>query len=326
MSHISVRSNPPAMAGPPTAAITGWVQNMIARYARWNSAVNSSLVSFLMVLMKSRSKPAENIFSPPVSTTTWTSSFTLSSLNVASSSARTSGERELPLSGRLMVTVATRSVIDRVRYCASMTASCELFDTDILLHNRFGPWRALEYNSRRRLTCLHRCRGKEVREMTTLLTYVSNTGNTRKVAEAIYDELPDEKEIKEISEVSSREGYDLSFIGFPINANGPNPKAAEFLEKSTAGRKIAIFITHGAPAAVLRHFSFQTSTSSCSTGAPDVMKMAILRPAVLFSRNSAALGLGPFAFMGKPMKLRSYPSRLDTSDISLISFSSGSSS
>ena len=83
--------------------------------------------------------------------------------------------------------------------------------------------------------------------MKTLVTYVSNTGNTRKVAEAIYDELPDEKEIKEISEVSSLEGYDLSFIGFPINANGPNPKAAEFLEKSTAGRKIAIFITHGAP-------------------------------------------------------------------------------
>lgn len=105
----------------------------------------------------------------------------------------------------------------------------------------------MEYNSRRRLTCLHRCRGKEVREMKTLVTYVSNTGNTRKVAEAICDELPDEKEIKEISEVSSLEGYDLSFIGFPINANGPNPKAAEFLEKSTAGRKIAIFITHGAP-------------------------------------------------------------------------------
>jgi len=84
--------------------------------------------------------------------------------------------------------------------------------------------------------------------MRTLVTYVSNTGNTRKVADAIFEELPPEKEIKEVSEVTGGlEGYDLVFVGFPINAFGPNPKARDFLEKQTAGHRIAIFITHGAP-------------------------------------------------------------------------------
>ena len=84
--------------------------------------------------------------------------------------------------------------------------------------------------------------------MRTLVTYVSNTGNTKKVADAIFEELPEEKEIKEVSEVTEGlEGYDLVFVGFPINAFGPNPKAREFLEKHTAGFRIAIFITHGAP-------------------------------------------------------------------------------
>ena len=84
--------------------------------------------------------------------------------------------------------------------------------------------------------------------MKTLVTYVSNTGNTKKVADAIFEELPGEKEIKEVSEVTAGlEGYDLTFVGFPINAFGPNPKARDFLEKQTAGHRIAIFMTHGAP-------------------------------------------------------------------------------
>lgn len=84
--------------------------------------------------------------------------------------------------------------------------------------------------------------------MRTLVTYVSNTGNTKKVAAAIFEELPEDKEIKEVSEITGGlDPYDLTFVGFPINAFGPNPKAREFLEKQTSGHRIAIFITHGAP-------------------------------------------------------------------------------
>lgn len=83
--------------------------------------------------------------------------------------------------------------------------------------------------------------------MRTLVTFVSQTGNTRKVAEAIHGEIEGDAELKELSGVDSLEGYDLVFIGFPINAFGPNPAAREFLERNAAGRKLAIFITHGAP-------------------------------------------------------------------------------
>lgn len=82
--------------------------------------------------------------------------------------------------------------------------------------------------------------------MKTLVTYVSQTGNTRKVAEAIYGEL-EGAELKELSEVQTLAGYDLLFLGFPINAFGPNPTAKEFLEGNAAGARLALFVTHGAP-------------------------------------------------------------------------------
>jgi len=81
----------------------------------------------------------------------------------------------------------------------------------------------------------------------TLVTYVSQTGNTKKVAEAIHGELEPGAELKELGEVESLDGYELAFVGFPINAFGPNPAAKEFLEKNAAGSRLAIFITHGAP-------------------------------------------------------------------------------
>jgi flavodoxin len=83
--------------------------------------------------------------------------------------------------------------------------------------------------------------------MKTLVTYMSKTGNTKKVAEAIYDEINGEKEIKEAKDVESLEGYDLTFAGFPIHVYGPDKKAKDFLEKQARGKKIAMFITHASP-------------------------------------------------------------------------------
>lgn len=83
--------------------------------------------------------------------------------------------------------------------------------------------------------------------MKTLVAYVSTTGNTNKVADAIFEVLPDDKEIKELGEVEDLDGYDLVFVGFPIVAFGPNPAARTFLEQKVGGKKIALFITHAAP-------------------------------------------------------------------------------
>lgn len=83
--------------------------------------------------------------------------------------------------------------------------------------------------------------------MKTLVTYFSQTGKTKLVAEAIYDAITGDKEIKEFGEVDSLEGYDLAFIGFPIQAFGPCVAGKDFLAKHAPGRKVALFITHAAP-------------------------------------------------------------------------------
>ena len=80
-----------------------------------------------------------------------------------------------------------------------------------------------------------------------LVAYMPRTGNTRKVAEAIYGAVPQPKEIRRIEHVTSLEGYDLSFLGFPMYASGPNRQAKAFLETHVDGRAIALFITHMAP-------------------------------------------------------------------------------
>jgi len=84
--------------------------------------------------------------------------------------------------------------------------------------------------------------------MKFLVTYASWTGNTRKIAEAIFQELPKEKEIKGFHEVTGLGDYDFIFVGFPIHGFGhPADEARDFLEKFCAGKKVAVFLTHSAP-------------------------------------------------------------------------------
>jgi len=80
--------------------------------------------------------------------------------------------------------------------------------------------------------------------MKVLVAYMSRTGNTKKVAEAIYGAIPQPKEIKRVEDVTSLEGYDLAFLGFPMHDFGPDEQAKTFLEKHVKGRTIALFITH----------------------------------------------------------------------------------
>jgi flavodoxin len=83
--------------------------------------------------------------------------------------------------------------------------------------------------------------------MKVIVTYMSQTGNTKKVAEAIFQELKGKKEIKPMAEVSSLDGYDLAFVGFPLQASGPIGDAKGFLEQHAKGRNLALFITHASP-------------------------------------------------------------------------------
>jgi flavodoxin len=81
-----------------------------------------------------------------------------------------------------------------------------------------------------------------------LVAYMTKTGNTKKIAEAIYGEIREAKTIKPIEEVDSIEGYDLAFLGFPIHQMGPDKKTVKLLETLCVdGRCVVLFITHASP-------------------------------------------------------------------------------
>lgn len=84
--------------------------------------------------------------------------------------------------------------------------------------------------------------------MRVLVAYMSKTGNTKKVAEAILEALDCDKEIMPIDQVVDISGYDLSFLGFPVQRFGPDPKTVRLLQKHCQpGRDVALFVTHAAP-------------------------------------------------------------------------------
>ncbi len=79
----------------------------------------------------------------------------------------------------------------------------------------------------------------------TLVTYFSRTGNTKLVAEAIFDALPGDKIIKPMAEAGDLAPYPLVFAGFPVQTHSLPYPVEIFLKTIPEGRKIALFSTHG---------------------------------------------------------------------------------
>ncbi len=78
-----------------------------------------------------------------------------------------------------------------------------------------------------------------------LVAYTSWTGNTEKVARAIFEALEGDKTIRTLDGVQFLDEYDLIFIGFPVHSHSVPFKIEEFIKKIPAGKKIALFSTHG---------------------------------------------------------------------------------
>jgi len=78
-----------------------------------------------------------------------------------------------------------------------------------------------------------------------LVTYFSRTGNTRKIAEAIHGALDGERDLLPMDKVMDLAHYELIFVGFPVQSHSVPYKAEEFLKSVPAGKKIALFSTHG---------------------------------------------------------------------------------
>ncbi len=81
--------------------------------------------------------------------------------------------------------------------------------------------------------------------MKALVTYYSKTGNTEKLARAIYDAIHFEKDLLPLQNVGSVAGYDIIFIGFPVHAHSVPAKILPFFKKLSEGQNIALFCTHG---------------------------------------------------------------------------------
>jgi flavodoxin I len=81
--------------------------------------------------------------------------------------------------------------------------------------------------------------------MKALVTYYSQTGNTEKLARAIYDAIHIEKELIPIQDLKEAQGYDIIFVGFPVEAHSVPAVFHPFFKNLPAGQNIALFCTHG---------------------------------------------------------------------------------
>jgi flavodoxin len=82
--------------------------------------------------------------------------------------------------------------------------------------------------------------------MNILVAYYSETGNTRRVAEVIFEAIRHaRKTLLAIDQESDLEPYDLVFCGFPVQHHSVPAKMVRFLERLPKGKKLAIFATHG---------------------------------------------------------------------------------
>ena len=81
--------------------------------------------------------------------------------------------------------------------------------------------------------------------MRVLVTYYSDTGNTEKLARAIFDSIPVNREIKPVREMQDTTGFDLVFCGFPVHAHSVPQPSAKFIKTLPDGQHVVFFSTHG---------------------------------------------------------------------------------
>ncbi len=82
--------------------------------------------------------------------------------------------------------------------------------------------------------------------MKHLVVYSSKSGNTKKLADAIFSRLPEPKDISSVQNAPDPSGYDVIAAGFFFQAGQADPEAQKFLKKCKRIPKLFLFATHGA--------------------------------------------------------------------------------
>lgn len=78
-----------------------------------------------------------------------------------------------------------------------------------------------------------------------LIVYSSRTGNTKKVAEALYEFAPEGSVLAKAEEMPSAAGFDVVFAGYWVDRGGPDSQTVDFL-KTIHHQKVVLFETLGA--------------------------------------------------------------------------------
>ncbi len=81
--------------------------------------------------------------------------------------------------------------------------------------------------------------------MKFLITYSSRTGNTKKIAEALYRAAPEGSCLSPIEDAPASDDFDILFIGYWMDKGGPDAKAKAYLS-TLQEKKIVLFETLGA--------------------------------------------------------------------------------
>jgi flavodoxin I len=83
--------------------------------------------------------------------------------------------------------------------------------------------------------------------MKSAVVYLSQSGQTEKVARAIAAALPGDVASGPIGAAPPLDDRDVVFVGMPIHSFGAPEAVREFLQNSCTGRRVALFITHASP-------------------------------------------------------------------------------
>ncbi|PID78330.1 MAG: flavodoxin [Deltaproteobacteria bacterium] len=81
--------------------------------------------------------------------------------------------------------------------------------------------------------------------MKSLIVYSSKTGNTKAVAHAIHEVIPQPCDIFPVKECPDTSDYDFIIIGYWVDKGQPDKKALDLM-KTIKGKKTALFGTLGA--------------------------------------------------------------------------------
>src|SRR5665647_595613 len=82
--------------------------------------------------------------------------------------------------------------------------------------------------------------------MKNLVVYSSKSGNTKKLAEAVYEYLSGDKEIAAVADAPDPAEYTFVAVGFWVKDGQPDPDSQAFLARLKDGQNVYLFATHGA--------------------------------------------------------------------------------